>query len=153
LPAGRAYESPDMFITISPSVRRMLIELATGHRVSPLLSVISAKAPLRTPPAPPATIADRASELLGASSVLQYVRGFRTSFAPEAGRLTARIQSLMAELIAAQNADGGWPWVTTAQLSEPNQNAAAQPSDRLATAAVVWALASAESLGLLTDVK
>ena len=31
LPAGRTYENPDMLIAVSPSLRRMLIELALGR--------------------------------------------------------------------------------------------------------------------------
>ncbi len=34
LPAGRSYESPEMMIVLSPTLERMLIELALGQRCS-----------------------------------------------------------------------------------------------------------------------
>ena len=36
LPAGRTYESPDMLIVVSPTLKRMLIELALGEDAFPL---------------------------------------------------------------------------------------------------------------------
>ena len=33
LPAGRSYESPEMRIAVSPSSRRLLVDLALGHRL------------------------------------------------------------------------------------------------------------------------
>ena len=36
LPAGRAYESPEMRIDVSPTLRRLLIELALGRDFKPL---------------------------------------------------------------------------------------------------------------------
>src|SRR5262249_39261212 len=91
-------------------------------------------------------------ELLAAGSVLGSLRAVRGTAAPEAQRLTGRIQGLVAELIAAQNPDGGWPWVTGGPLPLANANRAHVPlSERSTTAAVSWALATAERLGLLSD--
>ncbi len=100
------------------------------------------------------TTADRAAELLAATSVLGYLREVRAASAPEAERLTERIQGLVAELVAAQNQDGGWPWVTGSleSMAGPNRPPG-HPSERFTTAAVLWALASAERLGLLSDAK
>src|SRR5262249_40999935 len=57
-------------------------------------------------------------------------------------------------LVAAQNQDGGWPWVPGGPILLANANVpGARPSERLTTSAVFWALASAERLGLLTDSK
>ncbi len=68
--------------------------------------------------------------------------------------MTRRIQGLCASLIAAQNPDGGWPWVSGNSVPRPGQQApAVPPSERLTSAAVVWALASAETLTLLPDIK
>jgi tetratricopeptide (TPR) repeat protein len=159
LPAGRTYENPDMLIALSPTIRRMLIELALGRDASVYrlwihIDALSLNASARVIPPPTNTMADRAAELLAAASVLRYLHEARAGAAPEAQRLTERIQGLVAELVAAQNADGGWPWVAgPPPLAMANQPASTPPSDRLSSAAVVWALASAEPLGLLTDAK
>src|SRR5205823_924738 len=84
------------------------------------------------------------SDLLAASSALAYLRSVRAGEAPEAARLSGRIQTLVAGLLGLQNGDGGWPWVGG---RDP------RPSERLTSARVVWALSSAEPLGLLTDPK
>jgi alpha-2-macroglobulin len=144
LPAGRSYESPEMLVVISPSLRRLLVELALDRDAYPL-NVYASRCIF---PPPPATTADRAGDLLAASSALGYLRAVRATAAPEAERLTSRIRGLVSELIAAQNEDGGWSWVVGVQAG-PNQNA--RRSDRATSARVVWALASAEPLGLLTD--
>ena len=152
LPAGRTYENPEMLITLSPTVQRMLVELAIG--AVDLLGVRSLPPLARCLPPPTNTTADRAADLLAAASVLAYLRDVRATAAPEARRLTEHIQSLVAELIAAQNPDGGWPWVTRGPLPQANANQPpGQPSERLTSAAVFWALATAERLGLLTDPK
>ena len=154
LPAGRSYENPEMLVVLSPSLERMLIEMAVGEDAYPVLHNLSQNAARRICYPPPSTTADRAAELLAATSALQYVRTSRAVAAPEAERLTNRIQGLITAIIAAQNQDGGWPWVSGESSPRLGQNAPVVPgSDRLASAAVVWALASAEPLGLLTDVK
>jgi len=153
LQAGRAYESPEMEIVLAPTLRRMLIELALGHDAYLLPRPTSAQAHLRILP-PPFTTADSAADLLAATSVLQYLRDTKASAAPEAERLKQRIEGLVATLVATQNADGGWSWVTSGPLPQSERRAPRPPSsDRLTSAAVVWALASAEPLGLLTDAK
>jgi tetratricopeptide (TPR) repeat protein len=153
LPVGRSYESPDLRLVLSPTLERMLIELAVGDDAFPLLRGSNSRASRLIWP-PPDTITDRASELLAATSALQYLRTARATRAPEAQRLTRRIQGLVAALVGAQNQDGGWPWVNGDAAPRLGQKQPAPPaSDRLASAAVVWALASAEPLGLLTDIK
>src|SRR5262249_44808120 len=52
-----------------------------------------------------------------------------------------------------QNQDGGWPWVSGGGLPRAAGKEPVTTSDRLASAAVVWALASAEPLGLVSDLK
>ncbi|MFO0909329.1 MAG: MG2 domain-containing protein [Isosphaeraceae bacterium] len=143
LPAGRAYENPEMLVVVSPTLQRLLIELALGSD----FRILRLPASSRIFPPPSNTTIDRASDLLAASSVLSYLRSSRAaSAAPEASRLTERIRGLVTELTASQGEDGGWPWVVG------SSNAANKPnSDRISTARVVWALSSVEPLGLLTD--
>ncbi len=111
LPGGRTYENPEMLVVISPTLRRLIVELALGREYYPMKKEdIGLNACI----APPTlnTIADRASDLLATTSALTYLKSSReAAAAPEAQRLTERIQGLVAELIAAQNEDGGWPWV------------------------------------------
>ncbi|HMF35108.1 MAG TPA: MG2 domain-containing protein, partial [Isosphaeraceae bacterium] len=148
LPRGRTYESPEMMIVISPTLERMIVELALGRD----FSALSSNANCRILPPPAGTMADRAADLLAATSALSYLRTTRSSGAPDVQRVSERIQGLVAELIAAQNEDGGWPWVNSGLKStgHPNQRAALA-SDRLASASVLWALALAEQAGLLPD--
>jgi alpha-2-macroglobulin len=145
LPGGRAYDNPEMLVVISPTLQRLLIELAVGRDFYPLSDRLNT---CIFPPTPGTTV-DRASDLLAATSVLQYLRTTRgASAAPEASRLTDHIRSLVSELTAAMNEDGGWPWVGGTGTGPQRQ---ALPSDRMTSAQVVWALSSAEPLGLLTD--
>ncbi|QEH33600.1 Outer membrane protein assembly factor BamD [Aquisphaera giovannonii] len=150
LPKGRAYESPEMVVLISPTLRRMLIELAMGResRVdSPGLSC-------RIAPPPANTTADRAADLLAATSALAYLRATRSAGSPDVQRITSRIQGLVAELTAAQNEDGGWPWVAAGPIPRQNEKApAAVGSERLTSAAVFWSLSAAEQAGLVPDAK
>ena len=147
LPAGRTYDNPEMLIVLSPTLERMLIELALGDAAYPRHDVLSSRIW-----EPRDTIADRAADLLAATAALQYLRTARAAgAAPEAERLTQRIQGLVAGLIAAQNQDGGWSWVGGRPVSQPAPNEAV--SDWLTSSAVVWALATAEPLGLVSDVK
>ncbi|WP_193378437.1 MG2 domain-containing protein, partial [Singulisphaera acidiphila] len=143
LPAGRTYEGSEMLVVLSPTLRRMLIELALGQEAYPL----GVRVNTCIFPPPPSTTADRAGELLAATQALSYLKTIRASKAPEAERLTSRIRGLVAELIAAQGEDGGWPWVGGPIIAEKPAN----PSDRATSSRVVWALATAEPLGLLTD--
>ncbi|WP_406697489.1 MG2 domain-containing protein [Singulisphaera sp. Ch08] len=143
LPPGRAYEGSEMLVVLSPTLRRMLIELALGQDAYPLNTRINT---CIFPP-PPSTTADRAGELLAATQALSYLKAIRSAEAPEAERLTSRIRGLVAELIAAQSEDGGWPWVGGPIIAGKPAN----PSDRATSSRVVWALATAEPLGLLTD--
>ena len=139
LPPGRRYEQPEMLVVISPTVRRMLIELALGEDAYRLED--RSKTCILEPPS---TIADRAGDLLAAGAATAYLQSIRSTGTPEALRLTDRVRGLVSELVSLQNEDGGWPWVA-------GTNGQPRPSDRMTSACVVWALATAESLGLLTD--
>jgi len=132
LPAGRQYERPEMVVEVAPTVRRLLVELALGRDVHPQRFLQLCR------PVPPDTTADRASDLLAASAVLLYLRD--SGAADEGDRLAGKIQGLVAELVAAQNEDGGWAWIA-GRPEQPN------PSDRQTTARVLWALRGPWRLG------
>ena len=146
LPAGRDYEAPEMLVVVSPTVRRMLVEIALGGDAFSIERLIAACF------LPPPTVADRAGDLLGAASTLAYLRVPTRAGPPprslgdENRRLEERIRGLIAELTTLQDEDGGWPWVAG---SGPGN----RPSDRLTSARVVAALAAAAPLGLVTDPK
>ena len=132
LPAGRAYERPEMVVEVAPTIRRLLVELALGRDIHPIRFLQLCR------PIPPDTTADRASDLLAASSVLHYLR--ESGAADEGDRLAGKVQGLVAELVAAQNEDGGWAWIA-GHPGQPN------PSDRQTTARVLWALSGPWKLG------
>lgn len=139
LPQGRPYESPEMMIVLSPSLRRMIVELALGYE----FSIMDRRLERCLPPMP-TTTADRASEALGVASALAYLRAVGGSNAPEATRLSQRLSAQVAELVTLQNDDGGWPWV-------PSSHDRPVPSDPSTSATAYWALAEADKLGLVPD--
>ena len=143
LPKGRTYEDPEMRIVVSPTLERMIVELALGRD----FVIFERSGNARWYPPPTDTTIDRAADLLGATSALEYLRRIRPEGSPDHERLVDRIQGLVAELTSARLDDGGWAWVGSPATGDANPPS----SDRLATAAAFWALASAERLGLLTD--
>ena len=96
-----------MMIIIVAHARRMIVELALGHE-GPFLVTNRLS---RIMPPPSVTTADRAADLLAAVSALNYLRDDPRRGSPEPSGSPTAIQGLVAELIAAQNDDGGWPWV------------------------------------------
>ncbi|WP_337176859.1 MG2 domain-containing protein [Paludisphaera sp.] len=147
LPEGRSYENPAMRIVVSPSLERMIVEIAMGGGVRPL--------PGEARPAvwtcfPPDTTADRAADLLAATSALAYLRRTQPTNLGDSQRLAGRIQGLVSQLTASQREDGGWGWMAAAP-DRPENNRQVSGSDRFTTASILWALASAEELGLLPD--
>ena len=140
LPAGRRYENPEMLVTLSPTLRRLVVELALGRDAY----ILPASFERCIFPPPPTTTADRASDLLAATAALKYLRAVGGAQAPEASRLDERARGIVAELLTSQNDDGGWPWV----VGTPERPAA---SDRLTTTRALWALAEAKEVGLAPE--
>jgi uncharacterized protein YfaS (alpha-2-macroglobulin family)/TolA-binding protein len=138
LPAGRSYEDVTMTIDLAPTLRRLLIELALGRGEFRPFDVGMA------PVAPCDTVADRASDLVAAAAALGYLQEIRATSAPEAERLIERIRGLVAELVTAQDDEGGWPWVVATSGRKA-------PSERLASAQAAYALQQARAVGLLPD--
>jgi len=146
LPQGRSYENPAMRIVVSPSLERMIVEIAMGRDVRPLREDRSALWSCF----PPDTTADRAADLLAATSALAYLRKAQPASPGDAQRLVGRIQGLVSQLTAAQREDGGWGWMAAAP-DRPENNKQVSGSDRFTTASAFWALATAEDLGLLPE--
>lgn len=146
LPQGRSYEHPAMRIVVSPSLERMIVEIAMGRDVRPLREERSALWSCF----PPDTTADRAADLLAATSALAYLRKAQPASPGDAQRLVGRIQGLVSQLTAAQREDGGWGWMAAAP-DRPENNKQVAGSDRFTTASAFWALATAEDLGLLPE--
>ncbi|MCB9853292.1 MAG: outer membrane protein assembly factor BamD [Phycisphaerales bacterium] len=88
--------------------------------------------------APPRTHADAASSLLSALYTAAYVKGRLTpgESATEALQLDERANSLIAQLLAAQNDDGGWAWCGKSSSS-----------DLWTSSYVAWALGKAQRDG------
>jgi TolA-binding protein len=140
LPPGRAYTSPEMLLVLSPTLDRMVIELALGRDAY----VLDERFRTCILPPGPNTIADRAGELLASAAAMQYLQAVRAPAAPDAKRLLDRARGLVAELITLQNEDGGWPWVISGQQEK-------RGSHLLTSARVVWALTEAERLSIPLD--
>ena len=90
--------------------------------------------------APPRTHADAASSLLAALYTSGYVKGRQTpgDAATEILQLDDRVNSLIAQLLAAQNDDGGWAWCGKSRSS-----------DLWTSAYIAWALGKAHRDGFL----
>jgi len=144
LPPGRSYEAAELRIEVAPTLRRLLIELALGE--GPTLKARRDLSSTAIYYPRPDTIADRASDLLAATSALKYLHEARATDAPEAARLADRVRGLVAELITAQNDDGGWPWIAHRE----GQGRRGQ-SHRLASAQVVHALWGAWDVAMMTE--
>ena len=143
-----------MLIVVSPSLERMIIEMAVGEDAYPVLRNASANAARRICYPPPFTTADRAAELLAATSALQYLRSTRAAgAAPSAAAFAAGSIARGGDRLVAESRRGLGLGERRIDTAAGTKRASAPASDRLASAAVVWALASAEPLGLLTDAK
>ncbi len=113
LPTGRTYENPEMLVVVSPTLQRLLIELALGRDYF-VPMVKDDRAFTCIFPPPPNTTGDRgfgpARGDFRPHVTCARPRGAKSA-APEASRLTESMGALVTELTAVQNEDGGWPWV------------------------------------------
>ncbi len=134
LPADRPYQSQWMTISVGPSMQRAILDLAMGgHGILPMSkSAVILQAPASFGPS-------AGSELLGVISALEYAK---TVDAPKADytRLLDRARALVSGLVAAQQADGGWTWLTRGT----NSNWAA-------SATSFWALTRARQSGIAVN--
>ena len=131
----RDYHDVHMTVAVGPSMQRWLIEeaLERGHRWRLIERHFSS---WRV--APPRTHADTASALIGCLYVTDYVRGLDggPDGSADMSLLDDRVAGLVAQLLAAQNDDGGWLWCGKGQASDP-----------WVSAHVAWALGKARHDG------
>ena len=147
LPAGRRYDDLGMEIQLAPTLDRLVVELALGQGYviydQPELTLRTHR--MIWPPIVIDTTADRAADLLAAVSALGYLGDVRNTDAAEATRLRDRARGLIADLVAVQNQDGGWPWVA------PRAGQPPVPSNRHASSAAAWAIRVASQAGMSVD--
>lgn len=137
------YHDRQLTIAVGPSRQRWLVEEAmeAGPRWAYIEKQLGCWRVV-----PPRTHADTASSLLGALYAADYLRaqqGDSTGKMPvpppqgtaDLRLLSERAAGLIAQLLAAQNDDGGWPWCGKAD------------SDPWVTAHVAWALGKARGSG------
>ncbi len=131
-----------MRIDVAPTLRRLLIDLALGRDSRPF----TPQRPLCWP-VEPDTIADRASDLIAATSALAYLREARTPEAPEAARLSR------SDSRARRRAGHEPGRRRRLALGRPSRGPRIERpvSDRSTSAHACCALASARSVGLLPD--
>ena len=147
LPAGRRYDDLGMEIQLAPTLDRLVLELALGQGyVIYDQSAPTAKSRrMIWPPIVIDTTADRAADLLAVVSALTYLGDVRNTDAAEATRLRDRARGLIADLVAVQNKDGGWPWVSPRAGQKP------VASDRRAASLAAWAIRAADLAGISVD--
>ncbi len=130
LPAGQKYSSKWMAVTVRPSLRQTVLELALADgpgdgSITPYMPIWGRS-----------WGGTDGSELLAKASGLNYAR---RGGAPEvdSGRLLEGARALVGGLVTSQRGDGGWSW------QGPNSG-----SDWASTARAFWALVQARDLGI-----
>lgn len=123
LPAGRAYESTWMTVSVGPDIRAAVLDMA-----------LRGPAPLQDTARlmPPVWGVHPANELLAAASALAYANQGTPSGTYQI-RLADRARALVATLVASQAADGSW--------AEPMMGG-------YTTARAYWALTAAAKAGI-----
>ncbi|MGD8452314.1 MAG: tetratricopeptide repeat protein [Phycisphaerae bacterium] len=133
---SQEYHDLQLTVAVGPSLQRWLIEeaLESGPRWQYIEHQLSCSRI-----APPRTHADAASGLLACLYAEDYVRA-RAADGEDGGAdarlLSERSAGLIAQLLSAQNDDGGWAWSGKQARSDP-----------WTTAHVAWALGKAQESG------
>lgn len=135
-PPGGSYHSRRLTIAVGPSMPRWIIDeaLESGPRWESIDAKLSCLRVIA-----PRTTADTASTLVGALYAWNYARS-RDHDDPssvDVPLLRERIAGLVAQLVATQQQDGGWPW----------SGGAGKPSNLWTSSQVAWALGRAKRDG------
>jgi uncharacterized protein YfaS (alpha-2-macroglobulin family)/tetratricopeptide (TPR) repeat protein len=132
LPKGQAYGSRWLTVTIGPSLKQAVIDMAMGE--PPVMRPMDR---MILPPRPLGTFAG--TELLAVVGGLEYAQ--QVSAPPKAFEaLASRARSLVTSLVVSQQASGGWPWQA---FGEGKATA-----DWAVTSTSYWALVRANQLGI-----
>jgi len=136
LPKGQNYSSRWLTITVGPSLKQAIIDLAMSDAL-PRPLILAERQSMFIPPRPIGTFAG--SELLAVVGGLEYAS---TTKAPPKSHeaLADRARSLVAALVVSQQSGGGWSWQTAIEGK-------ASP-DWLVSAMSYWALSRANQLGI-----
>lgn len=128
------FESPvrpegiSLQISIGPSLNRFLLESVTG---SDAVLLDRCLGPVSTP------IERSTSDILGGVAVASWLGVAREATRPEAQSINGRIIQAIAQLVSAQNEQGGWSW----------NGSPSAASDPYLSARVMWAWSVARSAG------
>ena len=128
------FESPvrpegiSLQISIGPSLNRFLLESVTG---SDAVLLDRCLGPVSTP------IERSTSDILGGVAVASWLGVAREATRPEAQSINGRIIQAIAQLVSAQDEQGGWSW----------NGSPSAASDPYLSARVMWAWSVARTAG------
>ena len=134
LPADRRDGSQWMTITVGPSMKQSVIDMALGNAITPWAKGGSNRRYWISPP--PRIGGFTGSDLLAAVSALEFARKAKAS-PTELNRLGIRIRTLTGSLVVSQEKDGGWVWRSRGAGSHWG-----------VTATSFWALCAARNAGI-----
>ena len=134
LPADRRDGSQWMTITVGPSLKQSVIDLALGNAVTPWAKGGSNRRYWIAPP--PRVGGFTGSDLLAAVSALEFAREAKAG-PVDLKRLANRARTLAGSLVVGQQNDGGWVW-----------RARGAGSHGGVTATSFWALCAARNAGI-----
>ena len=134
LPANRRDGSQWMTITVGPSMKQSVIDMALGNAITPWAKGGGNRRYWITEPQRIGGFTG--SDLLAAVSALEFARKAKAS-PTELNRLGNRIRTLTGSLVVSQERDGGWVW-----------RARGAGSHWGVTATSFWALCAARNAGI-----
>ncbi|MGB9596584.1 MAG: alpha-2-macroglobulin family protein, partial [Candidatus Poribacteria bacterium] len=132
LPDDQKYTSKQMTITISPSVNRLVFDMAMGYMLYRDINFASKIIP---------TPGDMGNDLLAIVYAIDYLKKIGGNVL-DSKMLMDRARSLISSIVSTQNSDGGWTWIGITKGVE---------SDIFTTSRTFWALAIAQKQGITVN--